>query len=78
MRRDHHWRLSQGLQLEAEGRLEEAREQYDLALQMAPDYAQAHINLLAVHGRMGRFGESEKAVAIEICNELGIDSSEFL
>ncbi len=60
LRRDHRWRLSEGLRLEGGGRLEQAREQYDLALRMKPDYGQAHVNLIAVHGRLQQFDEAEK------------------
>ncbi len=60
LRRDHRWRLSEGLRLESDGRLEQAREQYALALRMKPDYGQAHVNLIAVYGRLKQFDEAEK------------------
>ena len=69
LRRDQNWFLGEGQRLEAEGDLNEAVKQYQAALEIEPDFAAAHVNLVAAYAALGRFGEAEphyhKALAID-------------
>ena len=51
------------------GRLVEAADEFDQAIRLKPDYAQAHYNLAITLGRMRRFSEAadqlEQAVRLE-------------
>lgn len=51
--------LRKAMSLEQAGRLEEAAQLNEQALQLDPKMTQAHTNLLSAYGRLGRFGQAE-------------------
>ncbi len=52
--------FNEGYALQLDGRLEEARARYESVLEIDPDYVQAHVNLVAVHGALGNYDRSER------------------
>ncbi len=52
--------LSRGVELEAAGRIEEAIREHERALEMDPEFAQAHGNLLTLYARLGRLDKAEE------------------
>lgn len=52
---DEHHFLNLGKSLEAEGRLGQAINSYEKALELAPEMASAHANLVGAYGQMGDF-----------------------
>jgi tetratricopeptide (TPR) repeat protein len=48
-----------GMELERQGELEESVVAHEKALELDPKMVQAHINLIALYGRLGRFGRAE-------------------
>lgn len=59
LRQDKRWHLQQGLDLDAEGRHEDAIFAYQRAVSLDPSYLQAHVNLVAAFGRLGRYADAE-------------------
>lgn len=59
LRQDKRWHLQQGLDLDAEGRHEDAISAYQRAVSLDPSYLQAHVNLVAAFGRLGRYADAE-------------------
>lgn len=59
LRTDKRRYLQEGLELEAEGKLQEALALYEKAVAIDGSYLQARINLIAGYGRLGRFREAE-------------------
>ena len=51
--------FNQGQELQGQGDLEGARSAYDDTLEIDPEHAQAHVNLIAIHGRMGNYEQAE-------------------
>jgi tetratricopeptide (TPR) repeat protein len=49
-----------GVQLEAEGRLEQAAAEYRNALELNPQLAQAYVNLLVIHGKLNQYAQVEE------------------
>lgn len=52
--------LRRGLKFAQEGKLREAVAAHLRALDIAPDLVEAHIHLISLYGRLGRFPEAEK------------------
>jgi tetratricopeptide (TPR) repeat protein len=52
--------LERGIRLGNEGKVAEAIAAHDAALVKEPDNAQAHANLISLHGRLGQWTEAEK------------------
>ena len=52
--------FNKGRGLQAEGDLEGARAAYDATLEIDPEHAQAHVNLVAIHGQMGNHELAER------------------
>lgn len=50
--------FNDGYALQQGGELERARSLYDEILEIDPDYVQAHVNLVAIHGQMGDYARS--------------------
>ena len=59
LRRDQNWLLGQGQQSEANGDLNAAIKHYLAALEIQPDFAAAHVNLVGAYGGLGRFADAE-------------------
>ncbi len=55
----HH--LNRGMRHEAAARLDDAAREYELASAAGPGQHHALVNLISVHGKMGRFGAAERA-----------------
>ena len=53
-------RIRRGIQLEAEGKLEESIAEHERALEINPQLTQAHINLIQLYGRTKRPGKAEE------------------
>ncbi len=49
-----------GIQLDSEGKTEEAIAAHELALQIDPKLEQAHLNLVSLYGRIGRYDKAEE------------------
>jgi tetratricopeptide (TPR) repeat protein len=49
-----------GMELEKHGRLEESIVAHEKALELDPKLVQAHVNLIALYGRLGEFKKSEE------------------
>jgi tetratricopeptide (TPR) repeat protein len=49
-----------GVELERQGRLEESIAAHEKALERDPKLVQAHVNLIALYGRLGQFKKSEE------------------
>ena len=49
-----------GIELERQGRLEESIAAHEKALELDPKLVQAHVNLIALYGRLGQFKKSEE------------------
>jgi tetratricopeptide (TPR) repeat protein len=49
-----------GMELEKQGRLEESVAAHEKALEIDPKLVQAHVNLIALYGRLGQFERSEE------------------
>ncbi|HEY4818084.1 MAG TPA: tetratricopeptide repeat protein [Candidatus Acidoferrum sp.] len=49
-----------GIELERQGRLEESIAAHERALEIDPRLVQAHVNLIALYGRLGQFKKSEE------------------
>ena len=75
MRLDPVSRLARAADLEQAGRLEEAAAQLQLALADDPTLAQAHVNLLIVFGKTGRFDQAQEHYKAAV--ELGEDGAEL-
>ena len=56
---DEHHFLNQGKSLEASGRLAEAIRAYERALEMDPEMATAHANLVGAYGQAGNFQKAQ-------------------
>lgn len=52
--------FNKGRGLQADGDLEGARAAYDATLEIDPEHAQAHVNLVAIHGQMGNHELAER------------------
>lgn len=52
--------MQMGIELERQGRLEESVAAHEKALQIDPQMAQAHVNLLELYGRLGQFEKAEE------------------
>jgi tetratricopeptide (TPR) repeat protein len=52
--------LERGIRLGNEGKVAEAIAAHDAALVKEPDNAQAHANLISLHGRLGQWADAEK------------------
>lgn len=70
LRQDKRWHLQQGLDLDAEGRHEDAIAAYQRAVGLDPNYLQAHVNLVAAFGRLRRYADAETHYR----QALGLDS----
>lgn len=54
-----HYHNEEGRRLEAAGRIEEAREHYERALQFDPELAPAHVNLISIYGTVGDYAKAK-------------------
>jgi tetratricopeptide (TPR) repeat protein len=52
--------LNEGKRLHDEGQIQEALTEYQKALKMNPQLAQAHVNLISIYGVLGKFQEAEE------------------
>ena len=52
--------VQMGIELERQGRLEESIAAHEKALELDPKLVQAHVNLIALYGRLGQFKKSEE------------------
>jgi tetratricopeptide (TPR) repeat protein len=52
--------LERGIRLGSEGKIAEAIAAHDAVIAKEPDNAQAHANLISLHGRLGQWTEAEK------------------
>ncbi|MEW3568829.1 tetratricopeptide repeat protein, partial [Pseudomonas aeruginosa] len=53
--------LGLGMALQEEGRLAEAMERYEAAIQLQPDFAEAYLHIGGVHELLGRMDDAEAA-----------------
>lgn len=67
--------LARGKSYDEQGMPERAIEQYLLALDQDPDYAEAHVNLMTAYGALGRLEEAERSY--EAAARLGADMAEL-
>ncbi len=56
-------RLARGKRYEDAGRIKQAIVEYERAVEMDPEYADAHVNLISAYGKIGRYEEAEKHFA---------------
>jgi Tfp pilus assembly protein PilF len=49
-----------GIELERQGKLEESVAAHEKALELDPKLVQAHVNLIALYGRVDQFDKSEE------------------
>src|SRR5262249_42377182 len=54
------YQVQVGMELERQGRLKESVAAHEKALEIDPKLVQAHVNLIALYGRLGQFGRSEQ------------------
>ncbi len=59
LRADQYWHHSEGMRLESEGRMDEAIESYEKAIDLDAEFVQPHVNLVAAFGRLARFEQAE-------------------
>lgn len=59
LRADQYWYQSEGVRLESNGRVEEAIEAYEKAIELDAEFVQPHVNLVASFGRLTRFDQAE-------------------
>jgi Tfp pilus assembly protein PilF len=52
--------VQMGIELERQGRLEESIAAHEKALELDPKLVQAHVNLIALYGRLGQFNRAEE------------------
>ncbi len=55
-----------GMELEKQGRLEESVAAHKKALEIDPKLVQAHVNLIALYGRLGQFDRSEEHYKVAV------------
>lgn len=66
MRHDHTAHFNLGVQLEREGELRAAVDEYAKAAQLSPTWDEAHFNLATAYGGLGRYEESAAAARAAI------------
>ena len=69
--------FNRGQALQAEGNLEGARAAYDETLEIDPKHAQAHVNLVAIHGQMGNYEWSERHYQLSLAVNPSISEAHY-
>lgn len=69
--------FNRGQALQAEGDLEGARVAYDATLEIDPEHAQAHVNLVAIHGQMGDYEQSERHYQLSVALNPSISEAHY-
>ncbi len=72
LRADQYWHHSEGRRLESDGRMEEAIESYEKAIDLDAEFVQPHVNLVAALGRLTQFEQAETHYrrALELDSEI--------
>ncbi len=72
LRADQYWYQSEGMRLESDGRVEEAIESYETAIELDAEFVQPHVNLVGLLGRLARFEPAEMHYrrALELNSEI--------
>ena len=72
LRADQYWYQSEGMRLASNGRVEEAIESYETAIELDAEFVQPHVNLVALLGRLARFepAEAHYRRALELNSEI--------
>src|SRR6266851_1798766 len=66
-----------GMELEKQGRLEESVAAHKKALEIDPKLVQAHVNLIALYGRLGQFDRSEEHYKVAVQLDSGSAESYY-
>lgn len=69
--------FNRGQALQAEGDLEGARAAYEATLEIDPEHAQAHVNLVAIHGQMGDYEQSERHYQLSVALNPSISEAHY-
>lgn len=69
--------FNRGQALQAEGDLEGARAAYDATLEIDPEHAQAHVNLVAIHGQLGNYELSERHYRLSLALNPSISEAHY-
>jgi tetratricopeptide (TPR) repeat protein len=60
-----------GIELERQGKLEESIAAHEKALELDPKLVQAHVNLIALYGRVGQFDKAEEHYEVAVRLDAG-------
>jgi tetratricopeptide (TPR) repeat protein len=69
--------LERGIKFGNEGRVAEAIAAHDAALAKDPDNAQAHANLISLHGRLGQWADAEKHFKAVVALKSNLDEAYY-
>jgi tetratricopeptide (TPR) repeat protein len=69
--------LERGIRLGNEGKTAEAIAAHDAALAREPDNAQAHANLISLHGRLGQWDDAEKHFNAVVALKSNLDEAYY-